>query len=208
MEQLGYPDALIVLHESIIRAGVARYKLARGGPAVAERELDRQRKLGFIWIDDIYEMLGRYEANRGRYPTFASFYPELKSHLDGLATRMPSIEQAYDARRPKIIASSPAQDATNVDPAVSEIRLEFDRPIAQRWGFNGNAETSGRIPDISGIRLEENDRVLVIGVKLQPNSRYEMPFFEAGDPALRSKDGVLLGPYTIRFSTGAARRRR
>lgn len=207
MRTNGYPEPLIVVHETIIRAGVARYKLAHFGEVAAERELDRQRKLGFIWIKDVYDLLGRYEAERAQYPTLADFYPVLKQQFDLLTARLPTIVTAYDQTRPKIIEMIPAIDGKMVDPSISELRVRFDRPMERQWGFD--LDVAANMPEVTGIKLEENDTVMVIGVSLKPNTSYAMPFFASSDYAPRAKkDGTLLGPTTLRFATGPASRRR
>lgn len=200
MHRQGYTDPASVLHETLIRAGVARYKLARSGKSVAERELERQRRLGFIWIDDVYGYLAEYEANRSNYADFAAFYPRLKVQLQELAQRLPGIAAKF---APVVESSSPAASASNVDPKLTEVRITFDRPIAERWGLDSNAFGSA-LPDITGIKLANDGKTLVIGVKLKPKSRYNLVFFSSGDPALRSAEGVLLGSYSLQFKTGAA----
>jgi hypothetical protein len=60
MRPQGYPETRHVLAESVVQAAVARYRLANDGEAVARREQQRQRALGFLWIDDVYEILGEF----------------------------------------------------------------------------------------------------------------------------------------------------
>lgn len=202
----GYLEGSTVIHESIIRAGVARYKLAHVGPDAARRELDRQRRLGFAWIGDLYELLGTYEQNRRRYPTFADFFPVLRDYFSRLPERLPAHIAAYDALRPTVVESNPAQGSQNVDPATTSLTLRFSRRMARRWGILSDPARADLVPEITGISLDEGRTVLTIGVKLQPNRRYEMPLV-GGPTGMGAEDGVLLAPYTIRFSTGPARPR-
>jgi hypothetical protein len=200
MTSLGYPEGSIILHESIIRAGVARYKLAQVGEAAARRELERQRRQGFIWIDELYDLLGRYEQDRRSYPTFREFYPTIYSYYGELPTRLPTLIKSYEARRPQLVELSPTSGASNVDPATRQITVRFDRPMQRSWGFNPGPANSD-FP-MRGVSMT-NDRTTVIAdVQLQPNTDYEILM----NPGMfLAEDGTPLRPRSWRFRTGPAR---
>jgi hypothetical protein len=38
--------------------------------------LEREAGFGFVWIEQMDQLLKTYETDRQRHPTFASFFPE------------------------------------------------------------------------------------------------------------------------------------
>jgi hypothetical protein len=119
-----------MLNESLVRASVARYVLAKSGEAAARLEVGTQRTRGFLWTGELFELLGDYERDRDRYPTFDSFLPRVAEYFAELAPRVGAMVEEYDRLRPALAGSEPAADAAGVDPAVDRIVLRFDRPMA------------------------------------------------------------------------------
>jgi hypothetical protein len=196
MRSIGYSQGDTILHESIIRAAVARYKLAHMGEATARGELTRQRRLGFLWIDEVYDLLAEYEQNRDHYPTFRDFYPVVRGYFAGLAPRVSVIAAAYEKQRPRIIEFSLPNGSTNVDPDTKTITMKFDRPMRRSWGFR---TIHGQTWPGRSTAMDESGTVLTLQVELEPNTYYEI----APLPTLfQSQEGVLLSPTSLIFTTG------
>jgi hypothetical protein len=199
MRDLAYNEAPTVIHESIIRAAVARYKLAHVGEDAARRELTRQRQQGFVWIEELYDLLGTYEQNRTRYPTLRDFFPELRSYFSGLAQRAPAMAAAYETTRPRVVEFSPANGSTNVAPGTRLITFRFDRMMNGGRGFrtlpgaeNWTARTVG---------WDDGLRLLTVVIDLEPNREYK---FELHPGFVKSAEGVPVVPTTLVFRTGPA----
>jgi len=77
MRSQAYGNAQTMLHESLVRACVVRYRLRYEGPEAAQREIENQKKRGFLWMEELSNQLGDYEAHRNRYPTLEAFSPRL-----------------------------------------------------------------------------------------------------------------------------------
>jgi hypothetical protein len=202
MTPQGYAEGSTIIHESIIRAGVARYKRAHVGEDAARRELDRQRLLGFLWIDELYDLLGTYEQNRARYPSLPSFYPVLRDYFTQLRGRLPAMVAAYEQRRPKIVEALPANGSEGVDPALTRIIVRFDRPMREAWGWAPFREGMGAWPNISGVAFDDSRTTLTATVRLEPNTAYEASFLPA---QFVSADGVPIARYSLKFTTGTRR---
>ena len=94
MERQAYGTWMTMMRESCVRACVVRYLLEADGRPAAQAEIDRQHRLEFLWTGELVELLGEYEAQRERYPTFDAFFPRVvkffdayaASHLDQLPT--------------------------------------------------------------------------------------------------------------------------
>jgi hypothetical protein len=84
MQRQAYGNWETALNEHVLRACHARLELQRKGEAAAERMLALDESRGFRYVRALYAKLAEYEADRVRYPDFASFYPELLTALRGL----------------------------------------------------------------------------------------------------------------------------
>lgn len=74
-----------MMYESLVRACVVRYRLASEGEAAAERQIIRENHNSFFWVRDLSNLLGEYEAHRGKYPNLDSFFPEIVEFFDKYA---------------------------------------------------------------------------------------------------------------------------
>jgi hypothetical protein len=79
MHSQAYGNAQTMLCESLVRACVVRYRLRYEGAEAAQREIRDQKKRGFLWMEELSNRLGDYEAHRDRYPTLETFSPRLVS---------------------------------------------------------------------------------------------------------------------------------
>jgi hypothetical protein len=79
MRSQAYGNAQTMLHESLVRACVVRYRLRYEGAEAAQREIRDQKKRGFLWMEELSKQLGDYEAQRDLYPTLETFSPRLVS---------------------------------------------------------------------------------------------------------------------------------
>lgn len=77
MKRQAYSDWEISVNEHIIRAITTRLSYIHLGKEVGDQVLAYERSQGFYYIDLLVESLEQYEMNRGDYPNFESYYPEL-----------------------------------------------------------------------------------------------------------------------------------
>lgn len=83
MQHQAYPKSRVMVDESLARAGVILYMEAHGATAAeVAKGIDYERPLGFAWMSDLVGLLRRYMAEQDRYPTFASFVPEVEEFFD------------------------------------------------------------------------------------------------------------------------------
>lgn len=106
------------------------------------------------------------------------------------------------AAPPTVIRATPDNADTEVDPALTEIRIEFDQDMSDRGhSVCGSKE---QMPEIDGKPHWESPRVFVMPVKLAPERRYD---FGINCPAalnFKSAGGESATPYPISFRTGKA----
>ena len=84
---LGYSNGRTLVSDSLARASVARYLLAQEGMPAAKEALRQDEAQSFYWIGEVFDLLGRYEADRKHYPTFESFLPKVTDYFESLAAR-------------------------------------------------------------------------------------------------------------------------
>lgn len=77
MEQNGYMELETAINEHMIRAITARLVLARDGEEAYRKEVNREKRHGFRYMDTLTEKLALYEQNREQWSNMESFYPEL-----------------------------------------------------------------------------------------------------------------------------------
>lgn len=76
MQRMGYQKWQSLMYESAVRACVASFVRHSFEPKYSQYYFDEEASYGFVWTKELSELLVRYEANRDKYPTFESFFPE------------------------------------------------------------------------------------------------------------------------------------
>lgn len=84
MQRMAYADWRAMMYESLVRACVIRY-LNSENPKAAEERIAKEKKRGFLWIGDLSDLLGQYEANRDAYPTLDQFFPKIVGFFEEYA---------------------------------------------------------------------------------------------------------------------------
>lgn len=211
MRRQAYAGWHTVVNESLVRAAVVRYLRANDGNERAESELERQVDRGFLWIRELDALFGEYESDRDRWPTFASFMPRIVGHFEALAGRVDGMaaereaaveaeQRALDPLRPELVSVEPADGSRDVDPETSAIVLRFDRPMSGAYQLNP-AEGWG-FPETTGLSWNEDQTVLTLEVRLEPDADYALVLNRPTGGAFRSADeDIPLRMTTVRFRT-------
>jgi hypothetical protein len=208
-----YSSAKTMWYEYLVRACEIRYALAHGNKNVADKSIEYNRSNGFLWMAELVELLGRYENERDKYPTLAEFMPEIvkmqnaivtDEYVAELRTEHQKREEEKERNRPKIAATSPPNGATDVDPAITEISVTFDRPMDPEhygWCRQGPPETFPKYDDPTWD--DDNQTMRARNPILQPGKTYEIWFNAEWFPAFRSTEGSILTPVRYTFTTRA-----
>jgi len=83
-QHYGAPEYM--LNEYLVRACEIRYFLTHDKKDMADKMIPVYRSLGFLWIAELVERLGRYEQERDKYPTLDDFMPEIVRMQNTLVT--------------------------------------------------------------------------------------------------------------------------
>ena len=200
MQSQAYSHWKIMLCESLVRASVLRYTERYQYRNVAWQALRQEKSRGFLWIEELSTLLGDYETHRADYPTLDSFFPQIVKFLDDYAEKAVARNDALAARRPKVVSINPPDGATDIDPALTEIRVKFDRLMnISSWAIVGGGPN---FPETKGPgRYDLARTTWTIPVKLKPNWDYELMLNSSRHQGFQALDGTPLAPVHVRFHT-------
>ncbi|MET0752086.1 MAG: DUF4932 domain-containing protein, partial [Pyrinomonadaceae bacterium] len=191
------------LNESLVRASVIRYLFEHKGIEAAESEIIDEKGVGFVWMDELFVLLGTYENSRKAYPTLRSFIPVLAAYHTDLAKRVDDKLTKFEAAKPKIAAIEEFKnEALDVDPNTRQITFIFERPMRKRKGISMDYGKDGEagFPELGKVIGYSDDGLkFTLEVKLKPNQEYEFVVYGS---SFASKDGYPAQDYVVKFKTG------
>jgi hypothetical protein len=167
MQSQAYDAWPTVIYESLVRASVARYRLAHEGPAAANAQVAEERVNGFVWMRELYDLLGVYEANRRRYPDLDAFAPQLAAYWSALPARLPALIVQADSLRTHVVS-------TTVDPTRATVTIRFDHPVSDSLYLRRDRlDTAAHFPHLQGPGTFDSTRtILTVPVSLDPGQSY------------------------------------
>ena len=175
MRAQAYGNWRTTVNESLVRASVARYVLHKQGENAARLEVARQRARGFVWTNDLYDLLGEYERERTTYPTFDAFLPRVAAYFDALVPRIDSILADIERARPRVVSMEPEDGARNLDATVvTKLVIRFDQPMGPGVSISFGAGGREQYPELSNPQWNETRTVLTLDAKLTPQRSYEL----------------------------------
>lgn len=211
MKRIAYSNWKIMMRESLVRASVIRYLLAKFGKKEAQKGIQSDKKLGFFWIGRLSNLLGEYEQNRITYPSLEDFFPKITEFFNSYADRIDEDVKASEKERrdrleklkeksPKIVSIVPINGSQDVDPSLKAIVITFDRPMkGNQWSV---MRLSDKFPASDGdVFYDKTRTVFTFPVKLKANTEYELGLNAEGFYGFASEHGDPLYPVVIRFKT-------
>ncbi len=200
MDSQAYGEWRTVINESLVRASVILYLLNEKLFRKADEEINMQINRGFLWTQELVELLAVYESNRKAYPTMERFYPEIIKFFRFVGDSISSIKTDYENNRPQVVSIEPfSNNSNNVDTSTKEITIHFSQPM-QAEGYSFSYGEAGKksypIKAIGGFSSDKKS--FRIKVELEPGTDYE--FFVSG-LAFKNEAGYALKSYRIRFRT-------
>ncbi|HPB30224.1 MAG TPA: hypothetical protein PLB62_02105 [Candidatus Sumerlaeota bacterium] len=111
--------------------------------------------------------------------------------------------QAQTNQPPSIVSTSPAIGDTEVDPAINEINVTFDRDMRGGMSWTGGGENFPSVPE--GKRGYWRDkRTCVLPVRLKPAWMYRVGINSPSHRNFTSAEGIPARPTAIFFTTKGA----
>jgi len=104
---------------------------------------------------------------------------------------------------PKIVSTSPAVGATDVDPALAEITVTFDQDMGRGMSWTGGGPDFPASPEGQRARWRDK-RTCVLPVKLEAGHYYRVGINSSSHQNFASQAGVPALPSAIFFTTQGA----
>ncbi len=127
---------------------------------------------------------------------------DLQTAIARLAATAPTSN--WEADRPRVVETFPANGATDVDPATSEIRVTFNKTMADgSWTWmHASPDT---FPEGAGeVHYLPGTETCVMPVKLEPGKKYVVWFNTTKFQNFVDVEGRPAEPYLLTFTTRPA----
>jgi hypothetical protein len=106
-------------------------------------------------------------------------------------------------RFPHVAQLAPRNGATGVDPTLTELRIEFDRPMNRKgYSFVGNKSDVPAM--LANGHFSDDAKTFIRPVKLEPGKTYTFTLNNVHLVGFRSAEGLRLDPVSWKFSTAKA----
>ena len=102
---------------------------------------------------------------------------------------------------PKVVAMTPENGATDVDPNLKSIQVTFDMPMGSAFSWTGGGEMFPEIPNGQKPRWSRDGKTCTLPVELKPNHEYRLGLNSLSFNNFQSKWGVPLEPVAYSFKT-------
>jgi hypothetical protein len=100
MRKQAYPNSDVMVYESLVRVNVILYLESRGrSHAEIQSKIREEQKNGFLWMDELYDLMHQYTSQRTRYPNFDSFMPVVAQFYRELPPRIEKMKADLKATR-------------------------------------------------------------------------------------------------------------
>jgi hypothetical protein len=205
MHQNAYGTPEVMVDESLVRAAVILYFQSHGSdPIQTRRRVLAEQAIGLVWMDDLCDLLRKYESDRQHYPTFQSFLPAVVEFYNSLAPRIDSKIAEFHERSVHVARVEPFPNhSENVDPEIKQLTIVFDKPLDPARGYSINYGSGGQDHfAISGKpQFAPGAKAITVPVELKPGWSYS---FVLTGLAFGSPDGYPLESYEVSFKTKTA----
>ncbi len=101
---------------------------------------------------------------------------------------------------PHIIRTTPKVGTTDVDPALKEITVTFDRDMEEGFSWVGGGPNFPKSPEDAKIHWRDK-RTCVMPVKLQPGHFYRVGINSPSHQNFRGENGIPVSPSAMTFRT-------
>jgi RNA polymerase sigma-70 factor (ECF subfamily) len=116
-------------------------------------------------------------------------------------TGAPTDDDLFEPFPPIVLKTIPATGATDVDPALTEIRVTFSKEMHDgSWSWVTLSKE--RFPEVTGkIHYEKDKRTCVLPVKLEPGKNYAISVNSQRFANFRDTQDNRAVPYMLLFRT-------
>ena len=140
-------------------------------------------------------MITKFHKSNGRFAVAASLLAAL-----GLARLTDAQTEKADAP-PRIVSTSPKIGVTEVDPALKEIKVTFDRDMGGGMSWTGGGPDYPKVREGAKAYWQPDKRTCVLPVRLQPGHFYRVGVNSPSHQSFRGENGLPAAAKAITFRT-------
>jgi hypothetical protein len=177
MRNQAYGNSETMLYEILVRSSVIKYFQAHGANEEKIIQMIRtEQARGFIWIAKLVDALTKYEASRTEYPNLDKYMHEIVKLQNSLSPE--ELLKETEANRPQIVSFSIKNNSIDVDAAMGELIITFDRSMnSQLYGMSFGDCGVKCYPKLISVKWNpEKKNELIIAWALEPDHHYSMVF--------------------------------
>lgn len=207
MQAMAYGNSKVMVEESLVRGAVILYfESTKHDAAEIKNMIINEQANGFVWMDELSDLLRLFSSERTRYPTFSSFVPAIIEFYRSLGTRITDKIASFDKQCVHVTGMEPFPNhSANVESHTKEIVVTFDKPLNPEGGprhhgysINSGPEGEEHFP-IKGVpEFLPGNRSIKLPIELKPDWTYS---FVLTPLAFGSPEGYPLVSYTVAFKT-------
>jgi len=196
MRQQAYADWKTMSYESLVRACVVRCRTVTEGDAAGKRQRDEEVARGFAWVPALADEIGRFEADRKQWPTFADFLPQIVACFEREAQHA----KEQEAKSPHLVSMAPANGSRELAAGDGELVFTFDR--AMRTDSYSVMGEPAKTPKARGKPTwDASGKVFTLPVRFEAGTSYRFRLNSETRQGFQSRDGVALAPVEITLAT-------
>lgn len=202
MTSMAYGTWKTVMYESLVRASTIQYFIdSKVDESQSRKLVVNEMANGFLWTEQLVALLNTYKTEREIFPSLATFMPRIAALYSDLAPKIEQMKMDYESKCAHVEAIEPFDNGfSEVDPALKEIRIKFDKPMNPKLGYSINYGKGGAEHfALSGNpKFSDDGQTLILTVKLKPDWDYS---FVLTSQSFRTMDMFPLVSYEVNFKT-------
>ncbi len=204
LRKVGYGNWESVVLESLANAAEVVYLREQEIDSdLAKENLVIDRNRGFIWIDELVNILGAYQGNVKMHPNFSAFFPFFIGYFNDLSARFTEEIDYFELMTAKVVDVLPLGLLSEiVDSEINQISIVFSQALDDKYDIRLDQISARGIdhPIISVEGLNANGTILILNVKLESDKYYEFPITILD---LETRNGYPVEDYVIKFEVGS-----
>jgi hypothetical protein len=201
MQRQAYATWQTMMSEALVRASVIRYFSSHGFDSMSTSKLVKEELAnGFVWMEQLVNILGEYEKSRYSFPSLDIFMPKLNEFYDTVARNIEEYELSYTRLCGKLVKTDPIVELdSSVYSQLTELKFLFDKPLdGVRYFFGPTKKGLNHYPENVTFAFDSTNTVLIMNMKLKPKTEYEINMIGR---MMRTSDGYAVQGSVIRFKT-------
>jgi len=183
-------------YESLVRACVVRCRTVTENETAGRKQRDDEVARGFAWVPALADEIGRFEADRKQWPTFADFLPQVVACFEREAQHA----KEQEAKSPHLVSMAPANGSRDVAAGDGTLVFTFDRAM-RTDSYSVMGEPAKTPTGRAKPTWDASGRVLTWPVRFEAGTSYRFSLNSGTQQGFKSKEGVALAPVEITLAT-------